>query len=65
MAKTVKLFADEQGATKRYVDVTIDEKGDVLLALLERVYAGRFSAVDEFRKDMQAKDIPNEFGSWV
>jgi hypothetical protein len=44
------------------VTVRTEDKDRVLLALIEKVYGGRFSAVDEFRKFLQEKKI--KFG-WM
>lgn len=94
----VRLF-EERGETSRFIDATVDEKGDVLvsaqdvgkdpqewwgdsdyefwvtvhaqhkdrllLALIEKLYGGRFHAVDEFRDFVKSRGIPFEWGSWI
>jgi uncharacterized membrane protein len=38
---------------------------DVILALLDKIYAGNPKAVDEFKDYVRSKGIPAEFGSWA
>lgn len=48
-----------------WVTVSAKHKDQLLLALIEKLYKGHFSAVDEFRDFLESKGIPNEFGNWV
>jgi hypothetical protein len=48
-----------------WVQVPAEHKDSVLLALVEKVYAGNQSAVSEFRTFLKEKGIPNTFQSWV
>lgn len=48
-----------------WVAVPGEHKDDVLLALIERLYGGNPSAVDEFRDFVKSRGIQSEFGSWV
>ena len=94
MTDKVKLVEIE-GATSRYIDAEINDKGDlllsgqdigeaprevwdedqyeywltvratnkdrVLLALLEKLYAGHPSVISELKHYLESKDIPCEF----
>lgn len=48
-----------------WVTVSAKHKDKLLLALIEKVYGGHFSAVDEFREFLDSKGIPNQFGNWA
>lgn len=48
-----------------WVTVSAKHKDMVLLALIEKLYAGRFSAVDEFRDFLESKGIPHKFENWT
>lgn len=48
-----------------WVTVAAEYKDMVLLALIEKLYAGHFSAVDEFREFLESKGIPHKFENWV
>lgn len=48
-----------------WVTVPSECKDDVLLALLERVYGGSPSAVDDFRELLGSRGINFEFTTWV
>ena len=48
-----------------WVSVSADEKDDVLLALLETLYGGDGSAIEEFRKLLDAHGIPSQFDSYT
>ena len=48
-----------------WVTVPSEYKDAVLLALIERLYSGNPSAVDEFRGFLEAQGIDFEFRSWV
>lgn len=47
-----------------WVTVPKEQKDMLLLALIEKVYGGVFSAVDEFRKFLEDKKIPSRFQNW-
>jgi hypothetical protein len=46
--------------------VTVDagDKDKVLLALIEKIFGGNFSAVDEFREFLEGKGIPFGWMTW-
>ncbi|MDQ1352743.1 MAG: hypothetical protein QG657_3049 [Acidobacteriota bacterium] len=48
-----------------WVTVLAEHKDMLLLALIEKLYAGRFSAVDEFRDFLESKGIPHKFENWT
>lgn len=48
-----------------WVTVLPEHKDKLLLALIEKLYGGHFSAVDEFRDFLEAKGIPHKFENWV
>jgi len=48
-----------------WVTVSHEHKDRVLLALIEKLYGGNVSAVDDFQKFMKAKGIPCEFDNWI
>ncbi len=48
-----------------WVTVASQHKDRVLLALLEQLYGGHFSAVDEFRSFLQSKGIPFGWMTWT
>lgn len=48
-----------------WVTVLAEHKDMLLLALIEKLYAGRFSAVDEFRDFLESKGIPHKFENWA
>ena len=48
-----------------WVHVPAQYKDDVLLALLEKLYAGNPKAVDEFRDFMRSRAIPVKFDTWA
>ena len=41
------------------------DRDEALLVLLERTYAGHFSAVDEFQDFLRSRDIPFSGGTWA
>jgi hypothetical protein len=47
-----------------WVTVQNEQKDKLLLALIEKVYKGNFSAVDDFRTFLQSHEIPSEFRNW-
>ena len=95
--KKVQLL-EERGSTSRFIDVRIEDNGDlvmegqdvgdapkkwfgdedyefwvtvkaedkdiVILALIERLFGGRFGAVDEFREFLKEKGIPFGWMTW-
>lgn len=48
-----------------WVIVRRDHKDRLLLALIERVFAGHPTAVSEFAEFLKSHGIPGEGGSWV
>jgi hypothetical protein len=46
------------------VTVKAEDKDRVTLALIEKVFGGRFSAVDEFREFLEEKGIPFGWMTW-
>ena len=48
-----------------WVHVPAKYKDDVLLTLIKKLYAGRQSAVDEFRDLMRSRGVPVEFDTWA
>ena len=48
-----------------WATVRSGHKDRVLLALIERVFAGRASAVSDFRKFLKSKGIACEFHNWA
>jgi hypothetical protein len=48
-----------------WVTVQAEHKDMVLLALVEKLYGGHFSAVDEFRDFLESKGIPHKFENWA
>lgn len=47
-----------------WLTVPAAEKDRVLLALVEKLYAGNASVVSEFREFLESKDIPCHFHSY-
>ena len=48
-----------------WVTVSSSDKDDVLLALLDKIYGGKSSAIEEFRDLLEAHGIKSEFSSYV
>ncbi|MCX6583219.1 MAG: hypothetical protein NT166_23840 [Candidatus Aminicenantes bacterium] len=48
-----------------WVTVQAEHKDMLLLALVEKLYGGHFSAVDEFRDFLESKGIPHKFENWA
>ena len=48
-----------------WVFVRSQDKDRLLLALIEKLYGGRFHAVDEFRDFLVSRNIPYQFDSWA
>ncbi len=46
------------------VTVQAEDKDWVLLALIEKLFGGKFRAVDEFREFLKEKGIPSGWGTW-
>ena len=57
-----RAFGD--GDYEFWVTVAAEDKDRLLLALMEKLYAGRFSAVDEFRDFLKERDIPYCWMTW-
>ncbi|MEN6319534.1 MAG: hypothetical protein ABFD82_12355 [Syntrophaceae bacterium] len=47
-----------------FVTVDAGDKDRVLLALIDKVFGGNFSAVDEFREFLEGKGIPFGWMTW-
>ena len=47
-----------------WVTVAAADKDRVMLALIEKLFAGRFSAVDEFRAFLKERGIPFGWMTW-
>jgi hypothetical protein len=47
-----------------WVTIRAEDKDRVILALIEKVYRGRFKAVDEFREFLEEKEIPFGWMTW-
>lgn len=45
--------------------VRSEDKDSVMLALIEKLFGGRFSAVDEFREFLKEKGIPCGWMTWA
>ena len=48
-----------------WVTVSSEHKDDLLLALVDRLYGGNSSAVDELRDFLAPRGIDFEFGTWI
>jgi len=48
-----------------WVTVQKEQKDKLLLMLIEKLYGGTFSAVDDFRAFLESKGIPHQFQNWV
>jgi hypothetical protein len=48
-----------------WVTVKEEDKNKLLLALIEKLYGGHFSAVDEFRTFLETKGIPFGWMTWT
>jgi hypothetical protein len=48
-----------------WATVKQEDKDKLLLALIEKLYGGHFSAVDEFRTFLELKGIPFEWMTWA
>jgi hypothetical protein len=46
------------------VTVSAENKDRLLLALIEKVFGGKFGAVDEFREFLEGKGIPSGWMTW-
>jgi len=46
------------------VTVSAEDKDRVILALIEKVFGGKFGAVDEFREFLEGKEIPFGWMTW-
>jgi hypothetical protein len=64
VGKAPREFFDD-GDYEFWVTVPVEEKDAVLLALIEALYKGHFSAVDEFRALLVEKGIPHDFQVWT
>ncbi len=58
----LKWFDDED--YEFIVTVGAEDKDAVILALIEKQFGGRFSAVDEFREFLKEKGIPFGWMTW-
>lgn len=58
-----KWFDDED--YEFWVTVKAEDKDSVILALIEKLFGGRFSAVDEFRDFLKEKGIPFGWMTWA
>lgn len=58
-----KWFDDED--YEFWVTVKAENKDSVILALIEKLFGGRFSAVDEFREFLKEKGIPFGWMTWA
>jgi len=58
-----KWFEDED--YEFWVTVRAEDKDSVILALIERLFGGRFSAVDEFREFLKEKCIQFGWMTWA
>jgi len=58
-----KWFGDED--YEFWVTVKAENKDSVILALIEKLFGGRFSAVDEFRDFLKEKGIPFGWMTWA
>jgi len=58
-----KWFDDED--YEFWVTVRAEDKDRVILALIEKSFGGRFSAVDEFRDFLKEKGIPFGWMTWA
>lgn len=47
-----------------WVTLDAEQKDRLLLALIEKCFGGRFSAVDEFREFVKSKEIPFTWRTW-
>lgn len=58
-----KWFDDED--YEFWVTVKAENKDSVILAFIEKLFGGRFSAVDEFREFLKEKGIPFGWMTWA
>jgi hypothetical protein len=58
-----KWFDDED--YEFWVTVRAEDKDSVILALIEKLFGGRFSAVDKFREFLKEKGIPFGWMTWA
>jgi hypothetical protein len=58
-----KWFDD--GDYEFWVTVKAEDKDSVILALIEKLFGGRFSAVDEFRDFLKERGIPFGWMTWA
>ena len=57
------FHADNLNVANNFEDLKSTD--DVILALLDKIYAGNPKAVDQFKDYMRSKGVPAEFSSWV
>ncbi len=57
-----KWFDDED--YEFWVTVRAEDKDGLILALIEKLFGGRFGAVDEFREFLKEKGVPFEWMTW-
>jgi len=57
-----KFFSD--GDYEFWVTVREEHKDRLVLALIEKLWGGKFKAVDEFREFLNEKGIPLEWMTW-
>lgn len=48
-----------------WMTVSAEHKDEVLLALIEQLYAGNPRAVDDFREFLASRGIPSRFDTWT
>jgi len=59
----LKWFDDED--YEFWVTVRAEDKDSVILVLIEKLFAGRFRAIDEFREFLKEKGIPFGWMTWA
>jgi hypothetical protein len=58
----LKWFDDED--YEFFVTVREEDKDQVLLALIQKVFGGKFRAVDDFREFLEEKGVPFGWMTW-